>query len=737
MWTAETGGSQVTDLMLGGVPVTSIPVGTNGAVPTFQGPDGVYSLWADGGSDRSRLDAVGSILEAAAGVTDGLLTAVDADPESDFRTQQDARLNASTEAIVNELVPAATAFVKGKIQIATLAEVATGTAADKAVAPDTLLAIAGRAMQASDHFLYVSRSSKASDSNDGLSPGTAKATTAAAIAALPSGGGVVFHLYGTWNLGSGSVGLTIAPGKPVMLMGLAQRGFTEFTYSGTGVAVKVGDGRMVTDLVLTNGSTTATSATANFTAADTGKVMFAQYVNADVTMTYVDPTTVTLSAPAQANATGVTAWISTRCEGLFWAKYLQITCTHATAATTGILMTDIHGGFIEDVRVLGSSYNVGSYGIRSVNGYVFYYNRLVVQSFETGMFLDGFCNESSITDTNVGAKVVCVLVKNSTNVRVRGGQLSTTGIGAGGVGFMAIVTGFGNPGGDPVGAGAGLQLDNIHFEGNTVDIAIGRAADGSTYPVRSPSIRCYLPSGAVIDRATSPVLHNVTLYGTAVLSLTANCIDPQFVGEPSLRDTATIADSSTRTRPRDRDVLDILAARVPLRPWLVGDAFARADAAGSLGTSDSGLAWTNTSGTWNLTSRAAVPAGAANNIATVDVGTADHWVTVEIGTSPATVAQWPIARLVDASNMYRIGIFPTSVTLQKVVAGAATTLLTLTQTPAAGDTLGLRCSGTSLIVYRNGFIIGRATDSALSGTRAGIKADATTAIFRNFRVKTS
>lgn len=57
-WTAETGGTQLADLLLGGLPAAVIPVGDDGQIPTFQGPDGVTGLWVDGGGpSRSYLRA--------------------------------------------------------------------------------------------------------------------------------------------------------------------------------------------------------------------------------------------------------------------------------------------------------------------------------------------------------------------------------------------------------------------------------------------------------------------------------------------------------------------------------------------------------------------------------------------------------------------------------------------------------------------------------------------------------
>lgn len=99
-WTARTGGVQVTDLLLDGAPVTSITVPVNGAVPSFEGPDGVVQLWADaGGDDRVLLAAQGRPgtpgLNADGTTAEAAMTAVDSDPDSTYRQQQDARLTSS------------------------------------------------------------------------------------------------------------------------------------------------------------------------------------------------------------------------------------------------------------------------------------------------------------------------------------------------------------------------------------------------------------------------------------------------------------------------------------------------------------------------------------------------------------------------------------------------------------------------------------------------------------------
>lgn len=55
VWDAETGGTQYTDLLLDAVAATVIPVGADGQVPDFQGPDGVYEVWVSAGGARIKM----------------------------------------------------------------------------------------------------------------------------------------------------------------------------------------------------------------------------------------------------------------------------------------------------------------------------------------------------------------------------------------------------------------------------------------------------------------------------------------------------------------------------------------------------------------------------------------------------------------------------------------------------------------------------------------------------------
>lgn len=67
LWDSQTSGTRYTDLMLNGSPVTSIPVGVDGQIPVFQGPDAITQMWADaGGGVRVLIVSLSNIAAALA-----------------------------------------------------------------------------------------------------------------------------------------------------------------------------------------------------------------------------------------------------------------------------------------------------------------------------------------------------------------------------------------------------------------------------------------------------------------------------------------------------------------------------------------------------------------------------------------------------------------------------------------------------------------------------------------------
>lgn len=93
-WSAQTGGTNYTDLVLNGVSVSSITASSSGGIPSFQGPDGVSSMWADGGAGRVRMYAY----DAYADTTDAAVATAVEDPASATRTALSATYAVHGEA---------------------------------------------------------------------------------------------------------------------------------------------------------------------------------------------------------------------------------------------------------------------------------------------------------------------------------------------------------------------------------------------------------------------------------------------------------------------------------------------------------------------------------------------------------------------------------------------------------------------------------------------------------------
>lgn len=156
---------------------------------------------------------------------------------------------------------------------------------------------------------------------------------------------------------------------------------------------------------------------------------------------------------------------------------------------------------------------------------------------------------------------------------------------------------------------------------------------------------------------------------------------------------------------------------------LVSDTFTRADNASSLGTADTGQAWTAHAGVWGISSNQAYTAtGASNALATLDAGVSECSASVTI-TTPGAGWGGVVLRGSDASN-YLTAFWSNGSQLffRKIVAGVATDLVTqATRALQAGDVLTVRASGTSLQAIVNGAVILSATDSFnQTATRCGL-----------------
>lgn len=164
------------------------------------------------------------------------------------------------------------------------------------------------------HAIYVSKGNKASDSNDGLTPGAAKATVSAALAAVGSPG-TVFLLPGNWTeavtipgdnvtidgLGQGIsritapanftsvITATLRAAPTVRNVSVLGTGVTDGTGTGHGI-VFAGCTRPVADRVLLSGHNGATilGITSGATTCDDGTVKGCHSVGPDRTVTVTD-----------------------------------------------------------------------------------------------------------------------------------------------------------------------------------------------------------------------------------------------------------------------------------------------------------------------------------------------------------------------------------------------------------------------------------------------------------------
>jgi len=112
-WDAESGGTRHADLILDGDPVSSITVGRDGQIPTFQGPDNITQMWADAGGERVLVLALANIaqivldaraeVEGVVDANDTVMTSVAEDTGSDFRGALNAAFVGKDGLLVNVL----------------------------------------------------------------------------------------------------------------------------------------------------------------------------------------------------------------------------------------------------------------------------------------------------------------------------------------------------------------------------------------------------------------------------------------------------------------------------------------------------------------------------------------------------------------------------------------------------------------------------------------------------------
>lgn len=170
------------------------------------------------------------------------------------------------------------------------------------------------------------------------------------------------------------------------------------------------------------------------------------------------------------------------------------------------------------------------------------------------------------------------------------------------------------------------------------------------------------------------------------------------------------------------------------------DTFDRANSTTSLGTSDSGHAWTARNGTWGISSNAGYSVDDGDNvIATVDCGETDQTVSVTLSTMPGgSDFAGVCARWTDNSHYYLADAGGGNGTLRLFLVNGNYFQLGsgISGAVAAGDVITLEVIGTSVRALVNGVEKIAVTDSTLAtGTNAGLRAGlAGDARYNNFSV---
>lgn len=153
----------------------------------------------------------------------------------------------------------------------------------------------------------------------------------------------------------------------------------------------------------------------------------------------------------------------------------------------------------------------------------------------------------------------------------------------------------------------------------------------------------------------------------------------------------------------------------------ITDTFTRADSAISLGSTEGAnvKVWSALDGTWGISGNKAYPQS-GGFLAVVDSTIADGTVSMVFGNAPNFFGL--AFRAVDVSNFWIIQCTPTQVFLQKMVAGAQTTVASPAATVASGDTLSVVLSGPSITVKVNTVtVIGPTVDAQfISATKHGL-----------------
>lgn len=175
---------------------------------------------------------------------------------------------------------------------------------------------------------------------------------------------------------------------------------------------------------------------------------------------------------------------------------------------------------------------------------------------------------------------------------------------------------------------------------------------------------------------------------------------------------------------------------------VIGDTFSRADSSTSLGSAETGQAWTVLRGTWGVLSaraRVATVASGGDQLALVDSGVSNVRVGARIYLSGLTSNTGIVARSDGTTSnlLYAWVGNGNSVRVGQVVAGSFTALANVPATWAEGDRLEMVVTGNTVELYQNTTLRTTVTaNAALAAlTQQGLLATATGTRQDDFRVK--
>lgn len=138
---------------------------------------------------------------------------------------------------------------------------------------------------------------------------------------------------------------------------------------------------------------------------------------------------------------------------------------------------------------------------------------------------------------------------------------------------------------------------------------------------------------------------------------------------------------------------------------LFADTATRADSTTTPNPASCGLSYTVSSGTWGVSTNRLYPVATGRLL--FAAGTPNHEISARMLDMTTSIQQWVIARAVDGSNYYRVGVVsPTAsgaqtLAVQDILAGSIQSTTTVGNI-SRGDVLSVRSAGATLMVRVNG-----------------------------------